>query len=63
MKNIKLIYLYFLSGVFFLILAGAFYSTKDSNLTPVFTSIGCAIISISFVLFSRRKSCGNQHKQ
>ncbi len=35
MKNIKFIYLYLLSGVIFLIAAGAFYSTEDSNFTPV----------------------------
>lgn len=63
MTNVKFIYVYFLSGVFFLITAGAFYSTENSNFTPVFASIGFAIISISFVLYNRRKSCKNQSKQ
>jgi hypothetical protein len=62
MKNVKFIYLYFLSGVLFLITAGAFYTTENSNLTPVFASIGFAIISISFVLLSHRKSCKSQNK-
>jgi len=61
MKNVKFIYLYFLSGVLFLILSGAYYSTEDSNLTPVFASIGFAIISISFVLLSRSKSCKSKN--
>ena len=57
MKNVKFIYLYFLSGVLFLITSGALYSTENSNITPVFACIGFAIISISFVLLSRAKSC------
>lgn len=60
MKNQKFIYVYFFSGVLFLITAGVFYSTPDNNLTPVFASIGFAIISISLVLFSLSKSCKNQ---
>lgn len=63
MKNIKFIYLYLLSGVLFLIAAGAFYSTEDSNLTPVFASIGFAIISTGLVLLSRHKSSKNENKQ
>ncbi|MDN7138080.1 hypothetical protein J6J34_07645 [Pseudidiomarina sp. 1ASP75-14] len=62
MNNVKFIYLYFLSGVLFLIIAGAFYTTEDSNLAPVFASIGFAMISISLVLFSRHKSCKNNTK-
>lgn len=62
MKNIKFIYIYFFSGILFLITAGAFYSTENSNLTPVFASIGFAIISVSLVLYSRHKSCKNQNK-
>ncbi|GLX83704.1 hypothetical protein theurythT_31570 [Thalassotalea eurytherma] len=62
MKNLKLIYIYFLSGVLFLITAGAFYSTENSNLTPAFASIGFAIISISLVFYSRYRSCKNQNK-
>ncbi|WP_303478883.1 hypothetical protein [Thalassotalea sp. 1_MG-2023] len=61
MKNVKFIYLYFLSGVLFLITAGAFYSTENSNLSPVFASIGFAIISISLVLFSQSKRCKTQN--
>ncbi len=60
MKNLKFIYLYFFSGVLFLVTAGAFYSTANSNLTPVFASIGFGIISISFVLLSRSQSCKNK---
>ena len=63
MKNVKFIYAYFLSGVLFLITAGAFYSTENSNLTPVFASIGFAIISISLVLLSQNKRCKNQSKE
>lgn len=62
MKNLKLIYIYFLSGVLFLITAGAFYSTENSHLTPAFASIGFAIISISLFFYSRYKSCKNQNK-
>jgi hypothetical protein len=60
MQNLKFFYLYFFSGVLFLITAGAFYSAENSNLTPVFASIGFAIISISFVALSRSKSCKNK---
>jgi len=63
MKNIKFIYLYFLSGVLFLIVSGAFYSTEQSNLTPVFASIGFAIISISFALLSRASCKTINNKQ
>lgn len=63
MKSVRFIYLYFLSGVLFLITAGAFYSTENSNLAPVFASIGFAIISISLVLYSHQKSCKNQNKK
>ncbi len=63
MKSVKFIYLYFFSGVLFLITAGAFYSSDDSNLTPVFASIGFAIISISFVLLGHSKSCKHKNKQ
>lgn len=59
----KFIYLFFFSGVLFLITAGAFYSTEDSHLSPVFASIGFAIISISLVLLSRNRSCENKDKQ
>ena len=62
MKNVKFIYIYFLSGVLFLITAGAFNSSDNSNLTPVFASIGFAIISISFALLSRHRSCKNKNK-
>ncbi|MEW6992063.1 hypothetical protein AADZ91_15445 [Colwelliaceae bacterium 6441] len=62
MKNVKFIYVYFLSGVLFLITAGAFYSTQNTNLTPVFASIGFAIIAISFVLLSQHHSCKKQKK-
>ncbi|RHW77985.1 hypothetical protein [Colwellia sp. RSH04] len=55
MQSIKFIYLYFCSGVLFLITAGAYYPTENSHLTPVFACIGFAIISISFVLLSTRK--------
>ena len=61
MKNVKFIYVYFLSGVFFLITAGAFYSNENSNFTPAFASIGFAIISISFLLLSRSKSCKSKN--
>ncbi len=47
MKNENFIDVYFLSGVLFLISAGAFYPTANANLTPVFASIGFAIISKS----------------
>jgi hypothetical protein len=57
MRNVKFIYLYFLSGVLLLIISGAFYATENSNLTPVFASIGFAIISISFVLLNRANNC------
>jgi phosphoglycerol transferase MdoB-like AlkP superfamily enzyme len=63
MKNIKFIYLCFLSGVLFLIVSGAFYSTEHNNLTPVFASIGFAIISISFALLSRAKSCKSKNNK
>jgi len=63
MKNVKFIYLYFLSGVCFLIISGAFYTTEESNLTPVFASIGFAIISISFVLLTRPKNCKSKNKK
>ncbi|MDC8829734.1 hypothetical protein [Alteromonas gilva] len=53
MQNIKAIYVYFLSGVLFLVCAGTFYFTEDRNLTPAFASIGCSIITISLVLYSR----------
>lgn len=56
------IYLYFLSSILFLITAGAFYSTENSNLAPVFASIGFAITSISFVIYSRHHSCKNQNQ-
>jgi hypothetical membrane protein len=59
MKNPKFIYVYFLVGVLFLILAGVYHSIEESNLTPIFTSIGFAIISISFVLLSLQKRCKN----
>ncbi|NVK54268.1 MAG: hypothetical protein HWE26_01530 [Alteromonadaceae bacterium] len=57
MRNNKLIYFYFLSGVLFLIFAGAVYPTEDRNLTPVFTSIGVSIMTISLVLHRRRQGC------
>ncbi len=63
MQNVKVIYLYFLSGVLFLICAGAFYFTEDRNLTPAFVSIGCAIITISLVLYSRCQSCKKHNSQ
>jgi len=63
MKNVKFIYMYFLSGVLFLIVSGAFYSTENSNLTPVFASIGFAIISISFVLLSMNRTNGCKPKK
>jgi len=60
MKTPKYIYLYFLSGIVFLVLAGVEYFNESSNLAPVFTSIGFAIISISFVLWSRYQGCKNK---
>lgn len=57
MKKVTFIYLYFFAGVLFLINAIAVHSTENSNLTPVYASIGFAIISISLVLFSRAKRC------
>jgi len=62
MKNLKFIYIYFLSGVLFLITAGAFYSTENSHLTPAFASIGFATISVSLFFYSRYKSCKNPNK-
>lgn len=53
MKNLAFFYLFISSGVFFLIVAGAFYTTENSNLTPVSGSIGFVIISIGFVLLSQ----------
>lgn len=53
--NKSLTYLQFFSGILFLITAGAFYSTENSNLTPAFASIGFALISIGFVLYSKHK--------
>ena len=53
--NINLIYLQFFSGLLFLITAGAFYSTENSNLSPTFASIGFAFISIGFVLLGKHK--------
>jgi hypothetical protein len=63
MKNLKFIYWFFLFGVLFLITAGALYATQDNNLTPVYASIGFAIIAISFVLFNHSKNGKNQNKQ
>ncbi len=57
MHKVRFVYIYFLSGVLFLLCAGAFYTTEDLHLTPVFASIGLAIISISFVLYSRSQAC------
>lgn len=57
MTSVKFVYLYMLSGILFLITAGAFYSTQDSHLTPVFASIGFAILSISLVLLNLAKRC------
>lgn len=62
MKNVKFIYLYFLSGVLFLITAGAFNSLENSNLTPVFASLGFTMMSIGFALYSRSSSCKTKKK-
>jgi len=60
MKIPNYIYLYFLSGIVFLVLAGIEYINESSNLAPVFTSIGFAIISISCVLLTRQQNCKNK---
>jgi hypothetical protein len=61
MKLLAAIYLYFFSGLTFVLTSVAFYSTPNSNLTPAFATIGCALMIISAMMYKRRTRCQVNH--
>jgi hypothetical protein len=55
MKRNRLFYFYLAIGFLFVAVGLIFRATENANLTPVFVSIGCALIVISLAMIRKQK--------